>query len=282
MTHQEKIEKWIGQGKIGTEIGAGNSPLPGLDPRPIYVDCFEEFGPMNCLADYYGHACSLPFRDHSLDYILASHVLEHVANPIAALVEWVRVLRHGGIIYMIVPDRRVTWDRNRAVTTVDHLLADYAAGVTAADATHIDDFVNDVVWSEWCPNIPADEVPGKKTEIAQIMHASVAAGHEINIHFHTFDPDNFRALLERLGTRTRAQEPIVPRLRWEIVDFTDRFPSTSPNGILAVLRVHKGWHAHAEGEVLRLRALGDPKVILRDDAQPFAEWAAARARARAN
>src|SRR5688572_21013368 len=57
MTHQEKVRQWIGTGKIGTEIGAGSAPVPGIESPPIYVDCYKEFGSMTCLADYYGHAC---------------------------------------------------------------------------------------------------------------------------------------------------------------------------------------------------------------------------------
>lgn len=268
MTHEEKIAQWIGPGKIGTEIGAGDAPLPGLEPRPIYVDCYKSFGAMECLADYYGHATSLPFHDHSLDYVIASHVLEHVGNPVAALAEWYRVLRPGGIIYLVVPNRRVTWDRARPLTTVDHMLDDFVARTTAADATHIDDFVNNVDWSQWCPSIAAEDVPAKKIEIAQILHDTVARGESINLHFHTFETENVRELFERLTTWR------VQRFNWELVDMETKFPAKNPDGVLAVVRVLKGWRARADAEAFRLRTGGDRRAVVRDDAQPFAEWAA--------
>lgn len=43
----------------------------------------------------------LPFEDDSLDVILSAHVLEHLANPQAALAEMVRVLRPGGTLLII-------------------------------------------------------------------------------------------------------------------------------------------------------------------------------------
>ena len=71
MTHQDFVPKFL-KG-TGAEIGAFESPVPGI--KPIYIDKFKEFGGKPCKADYYGEATSLPFLDESLAYIVASHVL---------------------------------------------------------------------------------------------------------------------------------------------------------------------------------------------------------------
>jgi SAM-dependent methyltransferase len=55
--------------------------------------------------DIYGTAELLPVKDNSFDYIISSHVIEHVPNPIKAFFEWDRVLKPGGIIFMIFPKR---------------------------------------------------------------------------------------------------------------------------------------------------------------------------------
>lgn len=268
MSHLDKIARWISPGGVGTEIGAGASPVPGLTPPPIYVDCFKSFGAAPNLADYYGHAEALPFRDHALDYVIASHVLEHIANPVAALAECHRVLRPGGILYLVVPDRRLTWEHRRPLTPVAHLLDDFRAGTTACDATHIDEFVFGADWARYEPATPPEEAPARAAALARGMHEAVARGEDINIHFHTFEPASLRELLETL----RTWEPC--RLRWEIVDFAEYFPADCPNGILAVLRIAKGWHATAVANALRAAAAGDPRAVLRDDAEPFADWAA--------
>lgn len=45
----------------------------------------------------------LPFGDESQDYVFASHVLEHIENPAAAIKEWHRVLKAGGYLVITVP-----------------------------------------------------------------------------------------------------------------------------------------------------------------------------------
>ena len=292
MTHKEKIAQWIGAGKWGTEIGAGSFPVPGLNPPPIYVDCFKEFGAAPTRADFYGDACNLPFHDHSLDYVIASHVLEHVANPVAALAEWYRVVRPGGVIYFVVPNRLAAFDRPRELTTVEHMLNDYVNGATAHEATHIDEFAFGVDWPQYRPDAPVENVQEQREEFARGMHEAAARGEDINIHFHTFEPSNVRELLETLSRwpdkewfrlagkvppgRNESGGATWPPIRfnWELVDFADGFPAKSPNGVLAILQVHKGWRARAEAEALRVRAGDDPKATLRKDAKPFAPWTA--------
>lgn len=53
--------------------------------------------------DVDAEAHALPFEDSSQDYIISSHVFEHLPDPIAAIREWNRVVRDGGYVFMIVP-----------------------------------------------------------------------------------------------------------------------------------------------------------------------------------
>jgi glycosyltransferase involved in cell wall biosynthesis/SAM-dependent methyltransferase len=46
----------------------------------------------------------LPFKDGSLDYLVARHNFEHYRNPYLVLAEWRRVVRIGGIIAFVLPD----------------------------------------------------------------------------------------------------------------------------------------------------------------------------------
>lgn len=68
---------------------------------------------------------NIPLPDESQDFIVSSHVLEHFPNPIKALKEWYRLVKPGGIIYMIVPHKERTFDSVQPRTTLEHLVQDY-------------------------------------------------------------------------------------------------------------------------------------------------------------
>jgi SAM-dependent methyltransferase len=80
----------------------------------------------------------LPLRDRSVDFVLASHVIEHFPDPIRALREWQRVARR--YVFLLVPHRNRTFDRDRSLTTVDELLERHASGFTSTEDRH---------WSVW-------------------------------------------------------------------------------------------------------------------------------------
>src|SRR5947208_3341490 len=58
------------------------------------------------------------------DFVLSSHSLEHTANPLKALKEWNRIIKPGGTLVLLLPDKRYTMDRKREYTSFSHLLED--------------------------------------------------------------------------------------------------------------------------------------------------------------
>jgi len=68
---------------------------------------------------------NIPLPDGSQDFVVSSHVLEHFPNPIKALLEWDRLVRPDGIIFMIVPHKERTFDKHQARTSLQHLIEDF-------------------------------------------------------------------------------------------------------------------------------------------------------------
>jgi hypothetical protein len=76
------------------------------------------------------------------DFVVASHVIEHIANPLKALVEWVRVLKEGGVLLVIVPHKDGTFDHMRPVSSFEHLLDDFNRNVGEDDLTHLKEILS--------------------------------------------------------------------------------------------------------------------------------------------
>lgn len=61
-------------------------------------------------------ATALSFEDDSFDRVIGAHVLEHLPNPHQVLREWIRVLKPGGTLSIVLPcDPGVAWRLGRAV-----------------------------------------------------------------------------------------------------------------------------------------------------------------------
>jgi predicted SAM-dependent methyltransferase len=74
--------------------------------------------------------------DSTYDILVNSHVIEHIANPIKALLEWRRVIKDNGFLLMVVPHKDGTYDIKRPVTKLDHIIKDYNDNMTEDDTTH--------------------------------------------------------------------------------------------------------------------------------------------------
>lgn len=81
------------------------------------------------------------FRDHSYDFVLSCHSLEHIANPIKALHEWKRVLKPNGFFVLAVPHRDGFLSLLRPVSSLGHIINDYESNVTEHDLTHLEELI---------------------------------------------------------------------------------------------------------------------------------------------
>lgn len=78
-----------------------------------------------------------PIVAETYDFVLLSHTLEHIANPLRALEEFGRVLKRDGILVLVLPHKQATFDHRRPVTTMTHLIDDYTRATAEDDTTHL-------------------------------------------------------------------------------------------------------------------------------------------------
>jgi SAM-dependent methyltransferase len=132
--------------------------------------------------------------DASFDVVIASHLIEHLAAPIAALREFQRVLRPGGRLVLVVPDRTVTFDAVRRPTPLAHLRAEHDAGVTTISAEHIREFCS-ALWDQ--PPIHPDEVRAWH-DPAALDDERLGLHRRRTIHVHCWSPEEMAATLAGL------------------------------------------------------------------------------------
>jgi len=132
----------------GLEIGALHNPLKvRSSTRVRYVDRmpvaelrkqYPELASQNLVeADIIDDGEILPTDgDATQDLVMANHFIEHCENPIDTPMDLVRVLKKDGILFMCVPDKRYTFDRDRPVTPFEPLIKDYTEGAAWSRAGH--------------------------------------------------------------------------------------------------------------------------------------------------
>jgi SAM-dependent methyltransferase len=129
--------------------------------------------------------------DSKYDFILASHVFEHTANPIKAIKEWSRILKNDGVILLIIPHKKGTFDHKRPSTSVIHLIEDYKNGVKENDLTHLPEILE-------LHDLTLDPGAG---DFNSFKGRSLDNFNNRGLHHHVFDENNIKQLFEYLGQK---------------------------------------------------------------------------------
>jgi predicted SAM-dependent methyltransferase len=178
----------------GIEFGAGTAPFcvpPGCDVE--FADFFSKpqlfersyKSQLEANADFVDlqyvttieEISGVP--DESLDFIVACHVIEHTRNPVKAIARSFECLKKGGKLVLVVPDKRLTFDKTRELTTLEHNIADYMHPDTQRDEQH---------YFDYCRN-----VMGISDDTLDSFVRS-AIERNMDLHFHVWTYDSFLSL----------------------------------------------------------------------------------------
>lgn len=219
MDRREKLLSGLDiKGMVGVEIGALCRPLiKREDGHVIYVDHADTetlkskyradpgvsvddivdvdvvWGPVpleECIAT-------------KVDYVIASHVVEHVPDLISWLAELRAILKQEGELRLIVPDRRFTFDRLRRETVLTdvvyartvkakcpcpHIVLDYVANVSKVDGGK--------VWEGTVDDATLERHHSLQHAINCAMQAKEGIYHDV--HCWVFTPRSFARLFGEL------------------------------------------------------------------------------------
>jgi len=171
-------------GLSGLEVGAAAYNPFGLKTRNVatleghafYAEEQRALGVDPAAVDIWASGDRIPVADQSEDFVLSSHVLEHLPNVVGAFLEWDRIVRDGGYVFMIVPLKgALSADEGRDLTPLAHFIECYRRGWTID--TH-----------------PTDDVPGGRMG-----------------HYHTFTPDQLTDVVDWMRGRGLCRWELVAR-----------------------------------------------------------------------
>jgi SAM-dependent methyltransferase len=136
----------------------------------------------------------------AFDFMLSSHVIEHLANPLRGLLEWGRVLREHGVLILVVPHKDGTFDHKRPVTTVEHIVEDFQKDIGEDDRTHIAEILelHDFERDFWL--VSQEEFAARCED--NFRHRSV--------HHHVFNTELAVNVVDQAGFRIIAVDHAMP------------------------------------------------------------------------
>lgn len=135
-----------------------------------------------------------------LDFLIASHVIEHVPDLIFWLHELRSVLRPSGEVRLLVPDRRFTFDRLRHETRLSDVLSAHLLDARRPSPTQIIDALVYAVRVDaaaaWRGEADAAALPRvhELEATLALARSAVASDEYHDVHCWVFTPRSFAAL----------------------------------------------------------------------------------------
>lgn len=131
----------------------------------------------------------------AFDYVIASHVIEHVPDVFGWLAEIATVLRDGGQALFMVPDKRYTFDRIRPATVSGEFVDAYLRGLRRPDTRQI--------FNHFYDTLPEDGPVRDEAGLTSLAQGSLALCRRaitneeyIDSHCWVFTPRSFVAALD--------------------------------------------------------------------------------------
>lgn len=204
----------------GLEIGPLASPIVRKDEGPIFyldyasTDALKSKSSTDpsvnvanvveidfCLEQ--GSLAQVAMPAAPYQYVVASHVFEHVPNPIRWLEQVCNLLAPDGVVSLAIPDRRYTYDFYRASTTVAQLLSYHKDELTRPSAFQLYDHYLNVAkvdtllaWSQDFRSITPDRY--NSDEVADLLCDQSAGGRYVDCHCTVWTAEHFLTIFSQI------------------------------------------------------------------------------------
>jgi SAM-dependent methyltransferase len=139
-----------------------------------------------------------------MDYVVASHVIEHVPDMIGWLMDLHGALKDDGIICLAIPDRRFTYDLHRPESTAGELVEAYLLQARRPPARHLFDRVSLYAAypkaQAWDIDM-AVQLPSKEASLPEAYRLAervATTSDYVDAHCWVFTPESFLEVVDRL------------------------------------------------------------------------------------
>jgi len=140
------------------------------------------------------------------DYIIASHVIEHITDLASFLMQCENILKPNGVLSLIVPDKRYCFDFLRWPSSTGDVLQAYVEKRHRHAPGTVFDYFSNVVkmggaiaWSHGTPNAEIAYIHTFEQAKLLWMQAQTQDDY-IDVHSWRFTPSSFKLILHDLNT----------------------------------------------------------------------------------
>jgi len=227
---QERILRFCNWEGDGLEIGASFNPIASKK-NGYHIEILDYLSREELIAKYRGQP-TVPANLEELvedvdyvwhgerypelvkkryDYIISSHLIEHIPDVIGHINDCCELLNGGGVYSLVVPDKRYTFDIMRKETTAGQLIS--RIGQTRYADETIVDYVSKVVkngdaisWGKLCTERNFSPVYDEESVKQAKEHPQEIT---LDIHASVFTPKSFAEAMDALYRKGLICMPLV-------------------------------------------------------------------------
>lgn len=216
-----KVLQAIDKNGLGLEIGPSHNPIAPKG-KGYNVHILDHLSAADLRVKYADHGVNLdnieevdfvwsgePIHKligntHQYDWIIASHLIEHVPDLISFFQECEILLKENGVLFLVIPDKRYCFDSLMPLSTTGDLLDAWSQKrIKPTSGQIFDHFANASMRNEniaWADDGSggADKLVHEFSEAEDAFRRASSSDEYIDVHCWRFVPDSFRLLIQDL------------------------------------------------------------------------------------
>jgi len=220
-SREDKVFELVNKSGLGLEIGPSHNPI-APKKSGFNVHILDHLNALQLREKYKDHDVDIdkieevdfvwdgrPLNkligsENCYDYIIASHVIEHIPNLIVFLQECSSLLKSDGVISLVVPDKRYCFDHFSPLTTTGDLIDAYLEKRTRPSPGQVFNHFSNaaklsgrIAWSS--SHLSNDfKLCHSMLEVIQNYLSTINESCYIDVHCWRFIPNSFELLMSDL------------------------------------------------------------------------------------